>query len=685
VLIEEEALELLRRSVGAGVEFRAGQLEAVADLVEGRKRVLVVQRTGWGKSAVYFIATALLRRRGFGCTLLISPLLALMRNQRLMSSRMDVRAEEVTSANPHEWADVLAALEADEVDLLLVSPERLNNKVFQEDFLPILTRRPSLLVIDEVHCISDWGHDFRPDYRRIGGILNALPTGTPVLCTTATANDRVMTDVSDQLGTGLEAYRGSLERESLSLAVVDLPNQADRLAWLATFIPSVAGAGIVYCLTVADTERVASFLKSVGIEARAYNADMDNEERQTVEDALLANRLKVVVATSALGMGFDKPDLAFVVHYQAPGSAIAYYQQVGRAGRALAESTGVLLCGREDSDIQDYFIDRAFPDQTQAERVVELLADRTMSGPAIESAVNIRRSRLTLMFKVLEIEGAIEHQSGGWRRTLKRWSYDADRVARVTAARRSEQAAMLAYQAERGCLMRFLRAQLDDVTTEDCGRCANCTGDDFNPTLDPELVRRATLFLRRSELTLEPRERWPGGLGEPSGAIPADERVEEGRVLSLYGDAGWGWMVRDGKHVEGRFSDDLVVASAEVIRDRWGPAPYPTWLTWVPSHSHPELLSDFASRLGDVLGLPSVEALAKDRETRPQKTRENSAQQVRNIFGAFSLTGRQRSGSVLLVDDIVDSRWTLTIAGQLLRRGGADAVFPFALALAKGK
>jgi ATP-dependent DNA helicase RecQ len=675
---------LLRRlTADPEASFRPGQWEAIDRLVQGRGRVLVVQRTGWGKSAVYFIATRLLRDAGAGPTVLISPLLALMRNQLLMAERAGIHAATINSENRDEWDGIEKRVRAGEVDLLLISPERLNNVRFRRDVLPALVATVGLLVVDEAHCISDWGHDFRPDYRRISRVLGLLPKAVPVLCTTATANDRVVADIVEQLGNDLEVVRGRLDRESLVLGVVAMPSQAQRLAWLARWLPQLPGCGIVYCLTVADTERVARWLRSRGIDAVAYSGESEHHDRVASEDALLANDVKVVVATSALGMGFDKPDLSFVVHYQSPGSPITYYQQVGRAGRALDVAVGVLLCGTEDVDIQDYFIRTAFPPQDQAEQVVRLLADRAepVTIGQIEREVNARRTRIEAMLKVLEVEGAVERSArSGWIRTLQPWRYDRERVEAVTAQRRAEQAAMRRYASSDGCRMRDLRAQLDDDTHESCGRCDNCTGTSFEIVLAAREVAEATAFLRRSTLEIEPRRQWPSGLGSPRGRIPGDQQLGGGRALSVYADGAWGSVVRQAKYGDQSIPDQVVAAAAELVRD-WAPEPAPSWVTFVPSATSP-MVRDFAARVASTLGLPFHDVVCRVRSGRPQKEMENSSQQVLNVYGAFSVTAAIPSTPVLLVDDIVDSRWTLTIVGIALRQAGSGLVRPLALAKA---
>jgi ATP-dependent DNA helicase RecQ len=679
-----DAEGLLRHLTGSPTaRFRPGQWEAIDRLVHGRGRVLVVQRTGWGKSAVYFLATRLLRDRGAGATLLVSPLLALMRNQIQMAERVGVHAATINSENRQAWEVIEARVRADEVDVLLISPERLNNPRFRRDVLPDLARTVGLLVVDEAHCISDWGHDFRPDYRRIARVLRLLPHGVPVLCTTATANDRVVGDIVSQLGDGLQVVRGSLERESLALAAIDLPQQAQRLAWLSQVIPTLPGSGIVYCLTVADTERVASWLRAQGIDAIAYSGESDHETRLACEEALLANQVKVVAATSALGMGFDKPDLTFVIHYQSPGSPIAYYQQVGRAGRAVDHAWGVLLRGREDGDIQDWFIRTAFPPQQQAEQIVRLLDEHAepVTIAAIEREVNVRQSRIRSMLTVLEVEGAVERVDGRWQRTLLPWAYDLERVERVTALRRAEQAAMSEYAATSQCRMAFLRQQLDDAGAKPCGCCDNCTGRRIDVALDRDRVAAALVHLRGAVLEIEPRRRWPSGLDRPHGRIPPEQQLRSGRALAVYGDGGWGDLVKQAKYQQRHYPDELVVAVVQMIQ-RWGPDPAPTWVTCVPSTTTPELVPNLARRIAARLGLALHEVVRRVRSGQPQKEMENSAQQFRNVDGAFAVAMPVPAGPVLLIDDIADSRWTLTAVGGALRDAGSGDVFPVVLAQA---
>jgi ATP-dependent DNA helicase RecQ len=662
--------------------FRDGQEEAIRHIVEGRSRLLVVQKTGWGKSSVYFIATKLLREQGTGPAILISPLLALMRNQIAAAKRMGVRAVTLNSENQGGWPAVEAAIQRDEVDILLISPERLANPHFQTDVLAPVAARVSLLVVDEAHCISDWGHDFRPHYRLIERILRSLPPNLRVLATTATANNRVLDDLRIILGPALAVSRGGLGRPSLLLQTIRLPRQAERMAWLAAQIPALPGSGIIYTLTVRDAVQVAGWLQSRGIAAEAYSAEI-GERRVELEDALLENRVKALVATTALGMGFDKPDLAFVIHYQTPGSVVAYYQQVGRAGRAIAAAHGVLLSGQEEMNITDYFIESAFPSREEVSSVLDALhaAPGGLSINELMARVNVSHGRIDKTLQLLSLESPppIAKDDTKWKLTPVNLGEGFwQRAERLTTLRREEQKQMQDYVALREGHMDFLIHALDGTPTRDPGpRLAPLPA-----TVDSALVVEAVAFLRRTSLPLDPRRQWPvGGLSalDAQGRIPKDHQARPGKVLCVWGDAGWGDLVRRGKTRDGCFADALAEASAALIRS-WSPRPAPTWVTCIPSRRHPDLVPDFARRLAARLGLPFHAVLTRTDDRPEQKTMANSSQQARNIDGALALIAQAPAGPVLLVDDMVDSKWTLTIAAYLLVQGGSGPVHPFALA-----
>ena len=705
----DDAEAVLRRLAGDGARLREDQWTAIHALVVEGRRALVVQRTGWGKSAVYFVATALLRARGSGPTLIVSPLLALMRNQVAAARRAGIHARTINSSNLHEWEEIQGEVAAGTVDVLLISPERLNNPSFRDHVLPRLSATVGLLVVDEAHSVSDWGHDFRPDYRRLRELIGSLAPGLPVLATTATANARVTMDVAEQLGTGGGAalvLRGPLDRESLRLSVLWLPDNASRLAWLAENLPELPGSGIVYTLTVAAAAETADFLRSRRFAVAAYSGRTGDEERRQGEQDLLDNKIKALVATSALGMGFDKPDLGFVVHLGAPSSPIGYYQQVGRAGRGVERAEVVLLPGAEDKEIWRYFTSLAFPPRATVERVLTALAgaSRPLSTMALEPLVGLKRSRLELLLKVLDADGAVRRVEGGWVSTGQPWFYDEERYARITAAREAEQHAMLEYASTDGCRMEFLRRQLDDPAAAPCGRCDNCTGERRSASVAASVVDAAGSHAKRVWVTVEPRRQWPSGMPSVGvnlrGKILDGEQADQGRALARLTDLGWGSALRDllgpGVHDQ-PVPPQLLGAMVNVLKQwaavddgsgaGWSGAGRPVGIVTIASRTRPRLVASLAERIAEIGRLPIAGAVQRARDegyTGPS----NSAWRLRSLHDAFALAPELAErlaacpGPVLLVDDLVDSGWTMTVVARQLRQAGAPAVLPLVLALA---
>lgn len=692
-------------------QLRADQWRAVESLVVERRRTLVVQRTGWGKSAVYFVATALLRAQGSGPTVIISPLLALMRNQIEAATRAGIAARTINSANAGQWKAVRAEVTAGAVDVLLVSPERLTHPDFHEEVLPHLASTTGLLVVDEAHCISDWGHDFRPDYRRLRRLLAELPTDVPVLATTATANARVTSDIAEQLGTGGDAggalvLRGPLDRQSLRMSVLSMPDAAHRLAWLDGNLDHLPGSGIIYALTVAAAEEAAAYLGSRGHRLAAYTGRTENAARESAEQDLLANRVKALVATSALGMGFDKPDLGFVVHLGSPSSLVAYYQQIGRAGRGVDRAEVLLLPGPEDEAIWRYFTSLAFPPEEQVRHTLQILgaADRPLSLPALEPLVELRRSRLEMMLKVLDVDGAVRRVRGGWIATGQPWAYDAERYARVARQRAAEQEAMREYAITRTCRMEFLRRQLDDERAAPCGRCDNCAGTWFAPDVAREALVAARGQLERPGATVEPRRMWPTGLPavglDLKGRISPAEQASPGRALGRLSDIGWGNRLRplvSPSAPDGPVPDDVANAVVAVLAD-WAKGPggwasgeagtprRPVGVVTVGSRARPRLVGSLGERIAAVGRIPLLGTVGQAEQV-PPSSRSNSAQRLRALHASLCLPPelgsavRAAPGPLLLVDDFTESGWTLALAARLLRSAGAEEVMPLVLAI----
>ena len=681
------ALELLKKGTGQpNSTFREDQEKAIKIVVEGGKRLLVVQKTGWGKSFVYFIATKLLREMGTGPALLVSPLLSLMRNQIDAAKRMGLRAVKVTSDNRAEWGDIFEKITRKEIDILLISPERLSNEEFKEQVLSKIAATISLLIVDEAHCISDWGHDFRPDYRYLERIVKSLPPNLRILATTATANNRVMRDLVEVLGPNLEVLKGDLNRNSLTLQTIEIPGQAQRLDWLAKTLPNLQGTGIIYAITVKDAELIAYWLKSRGLKVESYTGQLDTERREELEIALLENKVKALVATVALGMGYDKPDISFVIHFQMPGSAVGYYQQVGRGGRAIKSAYGILLKGEEDYKINEWFIKSAFPTPNEVVEILTAFEDEPdgLSTSELCGKVNLSLGRIKTTIDILSLESPapILKTDGKWQLTSSALSMNFwSRAKRLTDLRYKELNQMLEYvKLPFGAHMNFLIKELDG----DPSTIKPQNSPALPETVDKSLEGFGLKFLYGFHRSLEPRKKWPNEGMQAyrlKGLIKADHRAEIGRSLCYYNDDGWGKLVQEGKYKTNNFSDQLVDACLDMIK-KWNPKPFPTWVTCLPSLRNPTLVPDFAKKLAKALNLPFVMAIIKTMERPPQKEMANSVKQARNIDGSLDVKNLPfNNGPVFLIDDTVDSKWTFTVASWILRNNGSGQVWPLALAI----
>ncbi|MFW0120617.1 RecQ family ATP-dependent DNA helicase [Rothia sp. CCM 9419] len=716
-----EAIKLLRKLTGKNdAAFHRGQYEAIEALVQHRRKALVIERTGWGKSAVYFIASLLMRKRGGGPALIISPLLALMRDQVQAAARAGVKAATINSSNITEWDEIRQQLQQQTLDVLLIGPERLNNPDFYEHWLPELVDSLGLLVIDEAHCISDWGHDFRPDYRRIREVIAQLKPNTPILATTATANQRVIEDIAEQLNysgntlknsseqnSDIFILRGPLSRDSLRLGVLHLKESTERIAWLVEHLKTLTGSGIIYTLTVSAAEDIAHILRNAGYAVQSYSGQMSVEERIEAEEALRHNTIKALVATSALGMGFDKPDMGFVIHCGAPSSLIAYYQQVGRAGRGTDNADVLLLPGAEDQDIWEYFATASMPTEENTSIVLNVLEKareqgQTLTLSALETVVDIRRSNLELLLKVLAVEGAVRRVSNRWVATGAPWTYDAERYRKVAQTRQHEQEAMLSYISTSSCRMVYMAQQLDDTTATKCGRCDNCAGSWYPQQISSYAHETTRNSLQEAGVRIEPRRMWPSGLKKlleqkigtgkdseiPSRAkIAEEERACQGRALARLTDIGWGNVLReifkeDAEDVE--VSSELGQACVKVL-SQWDWQDRPNVVIGVPSEHHPRLAFSLARGLAQTGRLHDLGDIQLVQPT--SYAQGNSVFRCAGVWDAYAIPEPMRvflqthHPSVLLVSDSVNSRWSTTVIARQLRRAGAHSVYPFALAI----
>ena len=677
-LAERHMTDVITKLAGPDARPRGDQLEAVTAIITPSARVLVVQATGWGKSAVYWAATAALRSTGRGPTLVISPLLALMRNQVDAATRAGLTAATINSSNTDDWDQIFRDLRNNRLDVLLISPERLGNERFAAQ-LDGLLATVGLVVIDEAHCISDWGFDFRPDYQRLARTLLATPTAS-VLATTATANQRVTNDVGKQMGEHTEVFRGTLARTSLNLSVVPGLAPMERFAWVAHTLSELPGSGIIYVLTVDDANRLAGFLKKAGFDCEAYTGQLGTDERAQIESRLLHNDIKAVVATSALGMGYDKPDLGFVIHVGSPSTPVAYYQQVGRAGRGLDHAFAVLLPAESDERIWDFFATASIPNPPDVAKVLKELSDVPASIPTLDSRTGIRRGRLEAMLKILAVEGVTEKQGSGWIATGRNYDHDSAKWDSVAAARNVEAALMRDYARGAGCLMEFLQRALDDPDPSACGKCSVCTGVAPGPGTKPDRkwLQLAREYSRGLDVIVEKRQRWPSGTNHPNPI----QGIRQGRAVAYADDPGWLEPLRVMQRSGFReIPEELLDGAVEVLR-RWAKVwpERPTWVMPAPAHGvHAAANRVVAEHIARIGKRPMVEAMTWTGGPQPRDV--SSGPVVKHLDHAVNWADGVDipNGPVLVCSAIIESRWTSTVVARLLEGVGKGPVLPFAL------
>ena len=677
----------LKKYYGKDAEFRKGQEEAINSVLDG-KRTLVVQKTGWGKSLVYFLATKIIRMETDKVTLIISPLLALMNNQIESANKLGMNVKTLNSENSEEWNSIIEEINKNNIDALIISPERLANDDFKEILTTNLTVNIGLFVVDEAHCISDWGHDFRPDYRRIVDIVKLLPPNIPVLATTATANNRVVKDIKAQLGNNIAISRGGLVRESLAIQVIKLASKEERLAWLTSNINKIPGTGIIYCLTTNDCRLVEKWLKENGYTCESYYAAVDKEKKAEIIEKFMNNHIKVLVATVAFGMGFDKKDISFVIHFQKPANIVSYYQQIGRAGRAIDRAYAILFCGREDDEINNYFINLAFPTEKAMDQVInEVMQNPGLRKMEFERNIDMKSTRMEKCLKYLLVNGDIYKDGSKYYKSPKPWKPDLKKSEEITEIRKNELKQMNEFVHTSGCYMKYIADVLDDVEAKPCGCCSNCRKQNiFDVSVSLTDVGKAQLFIKKDFNVIEPRKRWPASvkIADKNMIIP-DQLCEQGRVLSNYGDVGWGKHVAECKYKTGAFDEQLVDASVELLRE-FVIENEIEWVTSIPSLRRQKLVRDFAVKTANKLGIPYVDAIIKTNCGKCQKELNTSYFQFKNANDTFEvLCENVLNGNVLLIDDMVDSKWTFTVCGYKLRDNGCGRVYPFALANTAGR
>lgn len=670
----KRAHEILVSLLGEGATFRDGQYEAI-EATMTRPRTLVVQRTGWGKSLIYFICTRLMRERGRGATIVVSPLLILMKNQLESATRLGLRCEVLNKTTVERQGEIMSSLKKNELDLVLVTPETLFKDDIREKFKKVDI---GLFVVDEAHCISDWGHDFRPEYCRLREVIRELSTDTPLLATTATANNRVIEDLCEQLGDEVYISRGPLTRESLSIRLLHMPSRAERYGWILENINKLNGSGIIYCLTRRDCDYLADFLTKNGVSAVAYYSDPDRDEiNAEAERKFENNEIKAIVATIKLGMGYDKGDVSFIIHYQMPSGIVSYYQQIGRAGRSIPNADVFLMYGKEDMTIIDYFIDIIFPLKEDVDAIMALCkSEERVKARKIERELNISKRRIERTLEYLLANDIITLDRHAYSLTGKELSYDREKYDAIEAQRRAEAEQMRALATHKGCYSKYIVNCLDDFSAEDCGKCGFCNPKyQISDTVSLEFKEKASHYINRLVLEITPRKMWAVSEQMPSSKIEFVN--QEGICLCEYSEVGYGELVRRAIEGDTYFSPELLGKSAELLLPLIKEKEI-THLAYVPS-KRSDRVAEFASRLAKRCAIELICPLeAKDAPR--QCEMENGAHKCENALNAFLVKAENLPEKIILLDDTVDSKWTLTVCGYKLMEKGAVEVYPFVLA-----
>lgn len=675
--ILRKSKELLCEIYGEGAEFREGQYEAIEATILNKK-TLVVQKTGWGKSLVYFICTKILRENNYGVAFVISPLLTLMENQLDAAVNMGLKCNMLNSKTSEFHDEIISQIKSNLIDLVFITPETLFNSKVQKSLKDI---NIGLFVIDEAHCISDWGHDFRLQYTNIYKVLSIMPKNIPILATTATANNRVIGDLKKQLGEDLYVSTGSLMRYSLYIQLLNLNTTEERYGWILDNINKLNGSGIIYCLTQRTCDYLTKFLVENGISAKSYYSRSDSEEyiNEIAEKEFLNNEIKVIVATIKLGMGYDKGDVGFVVHFQMPSNLISYYQQIGRAGRNIKNADTILMIGNEDENIQNYFIDTAFPSEGEFKKILSYIFESGENGVRISDILsqnNIRKSRIEKILTFLINDGYITKENSKYYPTIKEYIYDYEKYDAITKLRKEEQKKMKELVTLKSCYNRFIVNNLDDNTELNCNNCRNCLGyEKFPSVVSNENLEKAQEYLDKLLIPILPRKMWVKTKYTGNNKISFVN--EEGIALCKYNDPGFGTLVKKDKYEKQIFCDELEGKSVSVLKDFIKEKEI-TGITFVPS-LRSDIVKDFAKRLSDRLNLTFIDALEKNPADK-QKCMENTSYQCENAIKSFKIKHNTNlCGNILLVDDVVDSKWTITVCGSFLMKNGANKVYPFAL------
>ncbi len=680
--IKTKAYDILHSIYGKNASFREGQYEAI-EATLSHKRTLVVQKTGWGKSLIYFVCSKILKAQNKGLTIIISPLLTLMENQIEQATQFNLKCEQLNSSTYERHEEILNGMANNQYDLIFATPETL----CKTNIITSLSSGSiniALIVVDEAHCISDWGHDFRLEYTKIKDIITTLPESTHILATTATANNIVINDINEQFGGDTFISRGSLTRKSLNIQTSVFNDDYEKYAFILQHIQSIPGTGIIYCLTKNDCESLSEFLNMHNISARPFYSGLNNDFNNETLSLFKENKIKAIVATIKLAMGFDKGDVSFVINYDIPKNITLCYQEIGRAGRNIDNAYIIILFSNRDIKINNFFIEQAFPTEEDSLDVYNCVKNNNgITKRAIQSLVNIQSGKINKSIDFLEHDGFIYKDNNKYYTAPKTYFYNKEHYNAITKQRYEDLENMKNIINVKTCLSKYIVNKLDDTTAQNCGKCTNCRQKLlFSTNLNEQALREAHNFIDNKYIVIEPRKMWLDG--QSNKKIPLINEI--GFALTKYNNSFYGDLVKQGKYGDLKgFSDKLLNKVCDVIPKLFAKQKI-LYITAVPSKNS-TLVEDFTKQVAEKLHLKYIKILEKITNTH-QKDQQNSSYQCSHARSSFKIIDNiqhPHNYNIILLDDMKDSGWTLTVCGYLLREYGFEKVFPFALADSSNK
>ena len=668
--MDRTAAERQLKAVFGFDTFYDEQWATIERLLKG-ERILLIEKTGFGKSLCYQFPAII-----FGAvTVIFSPLLALMRDQVNKLNSFGIAAQCINSEQSAEQnTDILQQAIDGKLKILYIAPERQENDIWLEKVREI---KLSMVVVDEAHCISVWGHDFRPAFRRIISLVKLLPRDLPVLATTATATQRVEHDIMGQMGAGLHIIRGNLLRGNFLLYVIKVNSDEEKMAWLAEYSDKLEGTGILYTGTRSDAETWSRWLEFMGISSVSYHAGLDPASRIEVEQGLMSNRWKIIVSTNALGMGIDKPDIRFVIHTQIPQSPLHYYQEIGRAGRDSKPAKIILLYGPDDTALPLSFIESAKPAISKYERVTESIKNELLSEKEIVKKVDIKLNQFRVIKADLLEQLIIREVKNG---RIKKYEYifgapslNTQRFEELRTAKKADLKHMINYVDTPTSRMKYLCDFLGDVTDRDFTNCDNTGLEKLTILLTSEWKHKINEFRENyfPELLVESR---------------LSKNLVNGVAASYYGVSTVGQAIHRCKYDGGGdFPEYLLQLTIMAFRKRFGGEHFDL-LVYVPPTKSGSLVRNFAMKLSAALKIPVSHGLIKTRQTAEQKMFENSYSKKDNVSAAFSYENPAEvpGKHILLFDDIFDSGATLKEIGKLFSKLDAAIIAPLVIAKTVG-